>query len=79
MLFDQFATVTQAAVAGLGLALLPEFLIEPEIDDGSLVAALPLPMRSSESYHLVWPSARAQHPPLEAFRDWILAETAQDR
>src|SRR5690349_9767766 len=28
MLFDQFATAAQAAISGLGLALLPEFLIQ---------------------------------------------------
>jgi LysR family glycine cleavage system transcriptional activator len=79
MLFDQFATAAQAAMSGLGVALLPEFLIEDEIADGKLVPALDLPMHSAESYYLVWPNQRAHHPPLAVFREWILAETAGDR
>ncbi len=79
MLFDQFATAAQAAMSGLGVALLPEFLIEDEIADGRLVAALDLPMPSTEAYYLVWPNQRAQHPPLAAFREWLLSETARDR
>ena len=79
MLFDQFATAAQAAIAGLGVALLPIFLIEDELATGTLVRALDLPMRSAEAYYLVWPPERAGHPPLVAFREWILAETADQR
>lgn len=79
MLCDQFATLAQVARAGLGVALLPVFLIEEELRTGQLVRALDLPMESAESYHLAWPPERAAHPPLVAFRDWLLAETAADR
>jgi LysR family transcriptional regulator, glycine cleavage system transcriptional activator len=79
MLFDQFAMLAQAAIAGLGVALLPAFLIEQELASGQLVPAVDLPLRSAESYYLVWPGDRDRHPPLLAFRDWILAETAADR
>lgn len=79
MLFDQFATASQAAIAGMGVALLPQFLIEDELATGKLVAALDLPMKSSESYYLAWPQERESHPPLVAFRTWLVAETAADR
>jgi LysR family transcriptional regulator, glycine cleavage system transcriptional activator len=79
MLFDQIATITQAAIAGLGVALLPTFLIEEELQAGKLVRALDLPMESSERYYLVWPKERARHGPLVAFREWLLEETAADR
>ena len=79
MLFDQFATAAQAAIAGIGIALLPKFLIEEELSTGKLVRALDIEMRSAESYFLVWPPDRATHPPLLAFRQWILAETMADR
>jgi len=71
MVFDQFATVAQAAIAGLGVALLPPFLIQRELQEGSLVPALPLPQQSAESYFLVWPEIREQFPPLVAFRGWL--------
>ena len=83
MLFDQFATVAQVARAGLGVALLPTFLIEEELRTGQLVPALDTDdggaMKNAEAYFLVWPVGRGDHPPLVAFRDWIRAETAADR
>ncbi|MDO9526556.1 MAG: LysR family transcriptional regulator [Gemmobacter sp.] len=75
MLFDQFAPMTQAAIHGLGIALLPEFLAQPEIDDGRLVVACGKPFTGVGSYWLVWPVSRSEHPPLHAFRAWIEAET----
>jgi LysR family glycine cleavage system transcriptional activator len=79
MLFDQFATAAEAAAAGLGVALVPDFLVEEELRSGRLVLALDLPVESADAYHLVWPRERAAHPPLVAFRDWLVAETAVDR
>jgi LysR family glycine cleavage system transcriptional activator len=79
MVFDQFATVAQAAIAGVGVALLPTFLIQDELASRKLVRAINLPMESPERYFLVWPSERATHPPLSAFREWLVAETATDR
>jgi LysR family glycine cleavage system transcriptional activator len=79
MLFDQFATLAQAAIAGLGVAFIPPFLIEEELGAGKLVPAIDLPMRMEEAYYLCWPLERAEHPPLIAFRKWLLAETAPDR
>ncbi len=74
MIFDQFATVAQAAVGGLGVALLPTFLVEKEMQSGELVPALDLPLRSDEAYYLVWPRERTSYPPLKKFREWLVAE-----
>ncbi len=74
MLFDQFATAAQAAIAGLGVALLPTFLIQDELKRGDLVAAIGREMESSESYYLACPPERADYAPLSAFRGWIIAE-----
>jgi len=78
MFFDQFETVTQAVIAGLGVALLPTFLVRDELATGKLVHALELPMESVGRYYLVWPSERATYPPLVAFRQWLMAEAATD-
>ncbi|WP_455555582.1 LysR family transcriptional regulator [Comamonas sp.] len=73
MLFDQFATAAQAATAGVGVALLPKFLIARELENGDLVRALPeLPeLESVERYYLAWPTSRTAYPPLQAFRSWL--------
>lgn len=74
MLFDQFATAAQAAKAGLGVALLPVFLIQEELQRGELVAAIDREIESSARYYLAFPKERASYPPLAAFREWIVAE-----
>lgn len=74
MLFDQFATAAQAAMAGLGVALLPVFLIVDELRRGELVAAVEGETESSERYFLAFPRERAAYPPLAAFRRWIVDE-----
>lgn len=71
---EHFAMITQAAVCGHGVALLPRFLIEPELAGGTLVALQPDAVTSPEAYYLVYPEARAQTPLVRAFRDWLLHE-----
>lgn len=75
MLVDQFALATQAAMADLGVALLPRFLFRSELRRGDLVEAIDAPMRSAEAYYLACPDGRAAHPPLRAFRHWLKQET----
>ena len=79
MLFDQFATIAQAAISGLGVALLPTFLIERELENGELVPLIGQPIESSQRYYLVWPHERRFYPPLVAFRSWLEAAAEADR
>ena len=74
MLFDQFATMTQAAISGLGVALLPDYLAEIEIVERRLLPVLKKSTPGPGSYWLVWPRSRANYPPLEAFREWLAVE-----
>ncbi len=74
MLFDQFATMTQAAISGLGVALLPDYLADIEIREKRLVPLFKPSIPGSGAYWLVWPKSRANYPPLETFRAWLAAE-----
>lgn len=76
MLFDQFATAAQAAMVGVGVALLPRFLIAHELRQGDLVCALAhLPeVESAERYYLACPVRSDSGPPLQAFRAWLREE-----
>ena len=71
MLFDQFATMQQAAIHGLGAALLPLFLIEDDLGRGRLRPVYGPAIPASGSYYLVWPEAPAPRAPLASFRDWL--------
>lgn len=70
MLFDQFAPLIEAAVHGLGLALVPDFMVRKERDEGRLTAWGP-PQSGAGAYYLVWPKSRDSYAPLLSLRDWL--------
>ena len=76
MMFDQFATMTQGVIHGLGVALLPVFLIRRDLDEGRLIPVFGGPIKSLGSYYLVWPKDPAPRTPLASFHRWLAAETA---
>ena len=76
MLFDQFATMMQGAIHGLGAALMPTFLIERELEAGRLVPVYGGAIASTGSYHLVWPKDREDRAPLVSFRKWLAREVS---
>lgn len=71
--FEHFFMVIQAAVAGLGVALLPRFLVEDELRSGALVMPLSASTIYDGGYYLICPRGRAELPKVRAFRDWLLA------
>ena len=73
--FEQFLMLAQAAVSGVGAALIPSFLIEPELESGALVC--PFEMRSPETgaYFLVYPPDQLENAAFREFRSWILDQT----
>ncbi|KPQ08250.1 MAG: Transcriptional regulator [Rhodobacteraceae bacterium HLUCCA12] len=80
MRFEQVATLAQAAAAGMGVALLPAFLIQPELDSGALVP-LAEDQPSGFGYYFVEPEPAPGQTPKRAvtqFRDWLVTEVARD-
>ncbi len=75
--FDQFTTVAAAAAAGLGIGLIPLFLIQDEIKTGRLKIVLNRPLPGPHKYHFVYPHRSAGSKLLEEFRTWIVAEAAK--
>lgn len=71
MVFDQFSTMAQAAIHGLGIALLPTFFAEPYLASGQLVLASEHTSESIGSYYLVWPQDRPESIALASFRGWL--------
>lgn len=74
--FEQILMVIQAAIAGLGVAVLPRFLIQEELASGRLAVLVDRPVRSRHAYYLVHPEWKSDDPPVMAFRDWLLAACA---
>ena len=71
MVFDQFSTMAQAAIHGLGIALLPTFFAEPYLKDGQLILASDQTTQSIGNYYLVWPDSAGESAPFMSFRNWI--------
>ncbi|WP_397543122.1 LysR substrate-binding domain-containing protein [Roseovarius salis] len=75
---DQFATITQAALHGLGVALLPDYLAAQDIATGRLRPAWGGPTPAPGAYHLVWPVTKSRDRALVTFRDWLATQTEED-
>lgn len=70
-LYDQFSTITQAALHGLGVALMPDYLVEQDLATGRLIAPCGAAIETASAYHMVWPVAKTQDTALRLFRDWL--------
>lgn len=69
--FDQISLLIEAALAGIGAALLPSYLIERELQAGDLRALTGGSLQTDTAYWVVIPDASASDPVPLAFRDWI--------
>lgn len=72
--FDLFSMVAEAAKAGLGIALLPELLINDELKQGTLIKLFPVESYSAGAYYFIYPRPKAKMSVLKTFRDWLLDE-----
>jgi LysR family glycine cleavage system transcriptional activator len=71
--YEQYSMTVSAAARGLGLALVPRLLIEPELGRAELVIAHPVALVSGRSYYLVRPLETGMpSPALAQFADWLV-------
>lgn len=71
-LYGLLVFALQAAEAGLGAALLPEFVCADALQAGRLVKLHPEPFISPRSYFFVTTQERAAAPAVAALRAWLL-------
>lgn len=76
MRFEQVGTLAQAAVAGMGAALLPGFLIRPELESGALVA-IGDEVATGYGYYFAEPQGVAKRA-VGQLRDWLVTETDRE-
>ncbi|MGF9695153.1 transcriptional regulator GcvA [Rhizobium sp. 0TCS1.26] len=72
--FEHFFMIIQAVIAGLGVALLPTFLVEDEIRNGTLVAPFTARIAGPGAYYLVTSAAKAELNRVKLFRTWMLTQ-----
>lgn len=70
-MYDQYATISHAALHGLGVALMPDYLVEQDLATGRLIALHATPTEAEGAYYLVWPQSKSGDPSLRHFRDWL--------
>jgi len=72
--FTDAELLHKAAAEGIGIVLGRLILAKPLIDNGSLVVLTDQRMAADYAHYLVYPERSAAHPPLLAFRAWLLPE-----
>ncbi len=77
--FPNSDMVISAAVAGVGLAIVPLRFVERELSRGELHTPFDNAVPSGDSMFVVYPERKANHKSLITFRDWLMRETRSYR
>ena len=77
-MLNRASMLIDAAVDGQGVALARTTLAAWDLLNGRLVRPFGLALPLSKSYWIVCPKATAALPKITIFRDWLLAEAADD-
>ncbi|MFM0139335.1 LysR substrate-binding domain-containing protein [Caballeronia grimmiae] len=70
--YELFSMLVVAARSGLGIALVPKFLVGQELKAGELVTPFDLSLSSGRGYYFVYPERTNSSPMLQAFENWLL-------
>lgn len=76
--FDSYLLAIEAACDGQGVAIVPDFLAEPDLASGRLVKPLVWSVPQPARWYLVSRRDRADEPAIVRFKDWLLSELARD-
>ena len=77
--FSDAAIAMDAAIEGLGVTLAIKSLLASDIEAKRLVVPFDISAATGYAYHLVTPEALAENLAVATFRDWLLAESAEER
>ncbi len=72
--FGSSSLAIQAAIDGVGIALVQHAYIKSDLDSGTLIAPFDIRVHGKNGYHLGWSAARPVSEAFALFRDWILQE-----
>ncbi|MDR5906059.1 LysR substrate-binding domain-containing protein [Franzmannia qiaohouensis] len=71
--FETFPMLVRTAMAGGGVALVPRFTVDEELDSGRLAVAAPHRLRSASAYYLVYPEHLGELAKVRRFVEHILS------
>ena len=74
--FDQFSLIIAATVSGMGVAILPSYLIQAELGDGRLVCLAPVEAEAGQSYFVARPMGRTSKLATD-FTAWLRRQVVQ--
>lgn len=74
--FELTSHLIQAVTAGIGVGLLPSFLIKEELENGTLELAFDLPLNSGYSYYLHVRPDQLALPSVSIFSKWMVEQAA---
>ncbi|WP_207476170.1 transcriptional regulator GcvA [Arenibaculum pallidiluteum] len=74
--FEHFFMIAEAAALGMGVALLPVFLVREEVARGRLVQPFPQVLRPAKAYYLLHGPGRIRSRKIRLFKEWLLEEGA---
>ncbi len=74
LVFENFQMLIHAAIAGLGVALIPEFMITNDIKEGRLKQVHSRSMHSKPQYFMAIPNEKMQDEKIIKFREWLIQE-----
>ncbi|MGV6873808.1 LysR family transcriptional regulator [Pseudochelatococcus sp. B33] len=77
--FESSAMALVAAEKGLGVSVAQPQFVQAGLRSGALVAPLPMIVEVSKAYYIACMPQHSRSAALRSFRDWILAETVEDR
>lgn len=73
--YDLHSMQIEAALAGLGVALVPRLYVEPELAEGRLVAPWPNGISIAKTFCLILPEPiRLSEGPIQMFANWLIQE-----
>lgn len=76
---QHFFMSLQSVKEGLGLGLLPDFLVQRELEQGELLAPLGLTMVSGFGYYLISPEHKRHQLKVRQFSQWLVDNLARSQ
>lgn len=78
LVFNNMEAVRGAAIGGVGIGCMPDFLAREPIRDGRLRVVLGFEGPPAGRFHAVWPTSRHLSPKVRVFVDFLKARLAEE-